>query len=85
MKISNRKKFPSIKLENWRKIRNYRERERERERVSEIQKEKKKLNRDLQNMELKIGEGRGFAETVASNIKISITDKDKTNRLLSTG
>ena len=30
-------------------------------------------------MELKIGEGRGFAETVASNTKISYTDKDKTS------
>ena len=45
----------------------------------------KKLNRDLQTMELKIEEGRGFAETVASNTKISSTDKDKTKRLLSTG
>ena len=39
----------------------------------------KKLNRDVQTMELKIEEGRGFAETVASNTKISSTDKDKTN------
>ena len=36
-------------------------------------------------MELKIEEGRGFAETVVSNTKISNTDKDKTNLLLSTG
>ena len=79
VKINNREKFPNIKLENRRKIRNYRERERERE----IQ--KKKLNRDLQTMELKMEEGRGFAETVASNTKISNTDKEKTNRLLSRG
>ena len=45
----------------------------------------KKLNRDLQTMELKMEEGRGFAETVASNTKISNSDNDKTSRLLSTG
>ena len=43
------------------------------------------MNRDLLAMELKIGEGRGFAATVTSNRESSITDKDKTNRLLSTG
>ena len=80
VKINNREKFPNIKLENWRKIINYRERERERERDRE-----KKLNIDLQTLELKIGEARGFAETVASNTKMSNTDKDKTSRLLSTG
>ena len=42
------------------------------------------MNRDLQTMEL-IKEGRGFAETVTSNTKISNADKGKTNRLLSTG
>ena len=76
VKLNNREKFPNIKSETT-------EREREREREGDIQ--KKKLNRDLQTMELKIEEGRGFAETVASNTKISNTDKDKTNRLLSTG
>ena len=77
MKLNNREKFPNIKSETT-------EREREREREKETSR-KKKLNRDLQTMELKIEEGRGFAETVASNTKISNTDKDKTNRLLSTG
>ena len=79
VKINNREKFPNIKLENRRKIRNYREREREKEREREIQ--KKKLNRDLQTMELKMEEGRGFAETVASNTKISNTDKEKNQPL----
>ena len=82
VKINNREEFPNIKLENRRKIRNYRERERERERERDPE---RKLNRDLQTMELKMEEGRGFAETVASNTKISNTDKDKTSRLLSTG
>ena len=52
VKINNREKFPNIKLENWRKIRNLaknqklqRERERERERTPEKREEKKTEHR----------------------------------------
>ena len=85
VKINNREKFPNIKLENRRKIRNYRERDRERERERERERDPEKTEHRFAGHGTEDRRGRGFAETVASNTKISNTVKDKTNRLLSTG
>ena len=90
--------MPNLKLENWRKsdtTERQRERERERERERgerERQRERVKCRKREEKTEQRFvyhrtedRRGRRFAETVASNTKISNTDKDKTNRLLSTG
>ena len=86
MKITNREKFPNIKLENWRKIRNYREREREKER--ERERERESIKKTEQRFADHGTEDRREARIRRdSRIKHKDfnTDKDKTNCLLSTG